>query len=720
MIAHSPVKSRPKAFFSSGALFAAAAFAIGLLVAFILFPTDMLLNRWSWWGRISGDNAASMIGYLYFAQDEWRWPLYYTLLLDPPSGANIIYTDPVPLAALLGKLIFKVTGTMPVYMGTWILLSYGLQSLMAWLIFRQIGLKRGAALFAAVVILLTPAFIFRFVHIGLVAHFVILAAILFYLRAVSVARKPEMALSAAAIGGILFVNPYLLAMSATIFLAGLGEAALRGRISWTFGAVFAAVMTAVVGAVAYIFGIVGQEGVPSVGGFGNYSMNLLSPITPQFSSIAGQESYLLDKTGGQYEGFNYLGAGVLLLIASAFLLSTRMIGGQLNRHRILMLALVGLTLYAVSSKVYFGSRLVADLRYDDWPILNTLTSIFRSSGRFFWPVGYLLVIGAIAILARKVAQWAFVPLITVAILAQLWDIRPLLNHAWASSLPYAELIDRAKWARAMAAHDEVTIYPDYYCIDRQHHALVTQLQLTAALSRIPVNAAYINRKYSNCSGSVLKGRLDSVSVTSNPLVVVFKNRMPVQLLKSDVAEEFACRDADFAFVCSRQSNAPAFVALGTEFHAPAIPLGAQLAVGEGGRGASFLEAGWSDPEGGRRWAQGRVTSIMGKLDQPVCQSLSFKALVYPLSKGAYMPRRAKVILNGEAAGQIVLQTPDEQVISHTIPLGGRCTEEVRLELQFEALRAPKDLGINDDPRRLSWMFVWFSLAEGKADGSALQ
>jgi hypothetical protein len=479
-------------------------------------------------------------------------------------------------------------------------------------------------------------------------------------------------------------------------------------------------MTAVVVVLAYIFGIVGQEELPSIGGFGNYSMNLLSPITPQLSSIAGHETYLLDKTGGQYEGFNYLGAGALLLIMSAFLLSARSIGGQLKRHRILVLALIGLTLFAVSSKVYFGSYFVADLRYEDWPVLGTLSSIFRSSGRFFWPVGYLLVIGAIGLLAKNVAPRTLISLLTVAVLVQVWDIRPLLNHAQASSLPYSEHIDRAKWARAVADHDEVTIYPDYYCIDRVYHDLVTQLQLTAAQARVPVNAAYINRKRANCSSSVLKERLDAASVTPNPLVIVFKNRVPAHLLKSDVAEGFACRDANFAFVCSRQSSEPAFVGLGTEFQVPGLPLGEPLAVGEGGRGTSFLEAGWSDPEGVRRWAQGRETSIIGGLDQPVCQSLSFKALISPLSKGSYMPHRARVTLNGQAVGEIVLHTPDEQVVSHTIPLGGRCIDRVRLKLHFEALQAPKDLGINDDPRKLSWKFVWFSLTEGKADGSVLQ
>ena len=44
-------------------------------------------------------------------------------------------------------------------------------------------------------------------------------------------------------------------------------------------------------------------------GWGHYSMNLLSPIWPAHSGLFGPNRPDMDATGGQYEGFNYLGAG---------------------------------------------------------------------------------------------------------------------------------------------------------------------------------------------------------------------------------------------------------------------------------------------------------------------------------------------------------------------------------------------------------------------------
>jgi hypothetical protein len=73
------------------------------------------------------------------------------------------------------------------------LIAYGMQALLGWLIFRQIGLTRVLALIGATLIVLIPAFTGRayLEHIGLIAHWVILLAILFYVRAVSVAGRGD-------------------------------------------------------------------------------------------------------------------------------------------------------------------------------------------------------------------------------------------------------------------------------------------------------------------------------------------------------------------------------------------------------------------------------------------------------------------------------------------------------------------------------------------------
>ena len=69
-----------------------------------------------------------------------------------------------------------------------------------------------------------------------------------------------------------------------------------------------------------MLGFIGTGASLSAQGFGDYSMNLLSPIVPQRSGLFKSMNAIIDSTGGQYEGFNYFGFGGLLIIAVAFVI----------------------------------------------------------------------------------------------------------------------------------------------------------------------------------------------------------------------------------------------------------------------------------------------------------------------------------------------------------------------------------------------------------------
>ncbi len=116
------------------------------------------------------------------------------------------------------------------------------------------------------------------------------------------------------------------------------------------------------------------------------------------------------------EGFCYLGAGSLLLIVAAL----PQLGG-LRRWPGLVAVLAGLTLIALSSRVYAGHVKLIDLGAKPW---EDIFAVFRASGRAFWPVGYALVIAAVAAVCRLPTPLRL-PLLAVAIVLQLIDTTPL-------------------------------------------------------------------------------------------------------------------------------------------------------------------------------------------------------------------------------------------------------------------------------------------------------
>ena len=101
-----------------------------------------------------------------------------------------------------------------------------------------------------------------------------------------------------------------------------------------------------------------------------------------------------------------LGLGVLALTAVCLVLLIRKRGFSLRRHprRIAMLIL-GAVLVAVSvfPTFAFGDQLL--IRIPLSRRMNNLLGIFRSNGRFIWPVIYIIIFSAGRFLERQSARY---------------------------------------------------------------------------------------------------------------------------------------------------------------------------------------------------------------------------------------------------------------------------------------------------------------------------
>ncbi len=126
-------------------------------------------------------------------------------------------------------------------------------------------------------------------------------------------------------------------------------------------------------------------------GFGYYSMNILAPFNPMGAVLSSHPTVYASlpflkninmATGGQYEGFNYLGFGVLVLITvSLFKISRAMKDSNSNNLLPITIVMLLLFIFSLSDKVTFGSEILFEFKYP-W-ILNDLGNILRASGRLF-------------------------------------------------------------------------------------------------------------------------------------------------------------------------------------------------------------------------------------------------------------------------------------------------------------------------------------------------
>lgn len=161
-------------------------------------------------------------------------------------------------------------------------------------------------------------------------------------------------------------------------------ASLGARLYWIGLRVGISLASAIAGLI--IFGLLRPLELLAYaeGGYGAFSMNLLAPIDPgNFGALVLKPQPQVGIL--QYEGYNYLGLGVILLGTLALGRRPSLFVRNLCRREAAatwLICAVSLFL-ALSLKATVGSWTIYDISVP-LPVFEAL-SAFRASGRFFWP-----------------------------------------------------------------------------------------------------------------------------------------------------------------------------------------------------------------------------------------------------------------------------------------------------------------------------------------------
>jgi hypothetical protein len=263
---------------------------------------------------------------------------------------------------------------------------------------------------------------------------------------------------------------------------------------------------ALVTALAGHFGKGTGSGLTTGPGFGYYSMNLASPFWPQRSGLFPALQPIVDATGGQYEGFNYFGFGALLLIAAAVLLNFRRLRLHMKAHRHLCLVLGGLTVFAVSHRVFLGDIKLLDL--DVSSRLDAAAGMFRSSGRMFWPALYAAMLLGLVLVLRRLPAGARSGFVLACCLLQLADtgrLRDRLGVLTRRDVPH--LLDPAGWQARMRRAAGVVVDPPALCSGSLQFGIANmELQGFAMAAERPINSVYNPRLRIDCAAAAASAR----------------------------------------------------------------------------------------------------------------------------------------------------------------------------------------------------------------------
>jgi hypothetical protein len=433
---------------------------------------------------VTVDPAYHYIGWELFRQDpHFHWPLTYTDRLGYPEGESVALLDLNPLAAVLLKPLSPLLPEPFQYFGIEVVLACALQFFFAFRIFRAIlGTDVIGIALCSVFFLLAPPLNYRFMgHYSLTNHWLLLAALLVVLQAQTEIGYPTQAKGAwvgqpairrFVIAGIFLtsisvgINPYLAFQVLAVLTAGVVSLLWQRRVTLARAAGVMIVLCATGFVVAYSLGLVieGGRGYKS-GGYRVFSMNLLSLIDPR-----GWNSILLPRissaTSGQYEGYNYMGVGVLalaLILVVAAVVRRRKLPA-LNRQWVIPLLLCcgALTLLALSTKITLASRTFVDL--DPGEKLSPCLASLRASGRLFWAPYYVILVAVLAapfLFLKRL--WANL-LVACALLLQIADTQSL--HHWVHttiSEQHPSPLKSPIWSTLGAMHQNLIVLPAWLC-----------------------------------------------------------------------------------------------------------------------------------------------------------------------------------------------------------------------------------------------------------------
>ncbi len=506
-----------------------ASLGIGALV-----PTNI-----NWLMTVHHDWGTHYLGWAFYRNDPWMFPLGAMKSYDYPVGANVGLTDSIPLLALTFKLLNPILTETFQYFGIWIFSCVFLNGYFGFKILNLFSKNLVINLLLSIFFIICPLLLYRYMHPALCAHWLLLASFYNYFliekegdkKKVFIKQLIIVALSAA-------IHPYLTAMVFSLLLVIVFRMALSKKISVIQFVSFTTVAFLVTFAIWFLIGLVDFSG-ESYGSSGDYtltSMNLNSPFNGNgYAKFFGE---LKMQNPMQYDGFAYLGCGFLALIVFSFFYFLKNYLQTLTlikRHYFLLIFLVGFVVFAITKNVTLGESIV--LSYPSPHFVDVLGGFFRAPARFFWPTYYFVLITTCVVVTKLNVKWQIISVACLLLLSlQVYDIQNLFNskNLTHEKWDYTSPLQDNKWRAIFKHFDAVLVYPLYsFNYSMTYNNDYQDLSFLALKEGKPISNAYLARvkmapraaAVSEINFNLKKGKLDikNLFVTTEKDLKAFEN-----------------------------------------------------------------------------------------------------------------------------------------------------------------------------------------------------
>lgn len=394
------------------------------IAAFFLICGSRILNPQNIAWLANGDPAQHYLGWVFFRNSEWTFPI---IGLNPNFGleisSSIVFSDSNPLFAILFKLLSPILPKTFQYFGIWILLCFILQAIASYKLVALISNNKIVNNLATLLFLFSPPFLLRLHgHFNLVGHFTILFA-LYFVFCENFKKYYWLLLLTISV----LTHFYLFVMVFILYIFDLyNKYFVLKKIN--LKTLIKNLVTTLIflGIITYSVGYFADNVNASAEGFGHYKMNLLSIIdSGTVSVLSTQWSYIIKDipvpAGSDFEGFNFLGSGILFIIIVSTILIINNYNDiflKIKQYKWLILLCLTIFMFALSNSIAIATY---EFNYYLPSSVLKFANILRASGRFFWVIFYIIIFSFLYILINYTNKKTILIILSLAVIIQILD-----------------------------------------------------------------------------------------------------------------------------------------------------------------------------------------------------------------------------------------------------------------------------------------------------------
>lgn len=415
-------------------------------------------NNYQWLSI--GDGRSEIAWEFYRNSKIIKFPLGDNFDYGMNTASTLIYSDLMPLYSVILRPFSIFLPERFQYIGFIIFMNFALNYLIAQKIFALYVKNQNIQILFAITVCISPLSLHRFLdnsHYSLTSNWIILLAIYLFLKRDILFIKwvPLILITP-------LIHSYYLVTIVPIFLISVFRSFVsKGHLFHTLVKVLLTFAFLYITLKSFGFNTAEIE-TDTKGDFGSFKSNIFSFIDVNNWSLLIPD---ISGPGMVEEGFSFIGLSTILVVLIVIIASLRkkLLPSKVGTLFIFQpLIWVGLILhaYALTNNIslgFFEFKL-----FEISPLLQKYFDVFRSTGRFSWLLGYLIIICSLILLTKIVKSNKKIILIMVILtVISIFDQRSIMIRDKSSRFDKSDFqfLSHSIWGSVGKCYKKISLYP---------------------------------------------------------------------------------------------------------------------------------------------------------------------------------------------------------------------------------------------------------------------